>query len=288
MHQTCCHTRRFANASATSLLNAEGAPTPAYPTAISDDTDALRAGENTRDTETVISWVAFEPPLQEPINVDVGPRTTTNEIAQPTGGRRPSAISFDGAAFNNRSEREEAGPAPRSFRPGDAQPLPRHKKSKKGRKNGKPSSKQEHCAGYSRGYGNSSTATSSNQTERPLEGPARRGSGRNRRNGPRRCDETPPPPTSSRSRNRSRDHTGSTVRSDSGPGSPRFVIRTPRIDSNESQLYKGFCWGWKPSWWPESWRWPDTVRWWGVEWKGRRAISITNGSLASQAHKHRR
>ena len=211
--------------------------------------DVLRAEENPWDTETAISRVVSESALQEPIIVDVPPRATTNGVTQPTGDER-----LDGAAFNHRSERDEAGPAPRSDTQDDAHSPPGHKKSKKRRKNDKPSSKQEHREDHHRAQGNSSRAA---------EAPRRHGSGRKGRNRSRRRLETQPPPTPSRSRNRSRDHTGSTVRSDSGSGSARFnvtYVPTPRIDSNQSHLYKGFCWGWKPSWWPESWWWPDTTR----------------------------
>lgn len=214
----------------------------------------LRAEANSWDTETAISPAVFESALQEHIIVDVPPRATTNGIAQPTGGERLPIISFDGAAFNHRSVRDEAGPAPRSDTPDDARSPPGHKKSKQRKQNGKPSSKQEHREDHHRAQGNSS---------RTAEAPRRRESGRNGSNTRQRRLEIPPLPTPSRSRNRSRDHTRSTVRPDPGSGSALVNVnhlRRPRSDSDEAHLYKGFCWGWKPSWWPEAWRWPSTTK----------------------------
>lgn len=268
MHQTCCQTRSSANLFATSLLNAEGAPTPAYPTVISDETDVLRAEEEPWDTETVISWVVSDSSWRAPINPpantrDAQRRGATNGSVQSTETGRQPANSFDEAAFSHRPELDEAGPAPRSPTPYIANVSRHHRRSRKKGRNGKPSSKQDHREAYNGENGTSSRAVNASSINRPDETSERHGSGRNERNRLRRRDQTPPPPTSSRSRNRSRDHTGSTVRSDSGSGSARFDVtygRTPRIDSNESHLYKGFCWGWKPSWWAETWWWPDTVR----------------------------
>ena len=194
-----------------------GALIPDYATAISDGTDETDVSQ-AEGTETVLPRGVSDKPSEEHINLPVDtqnaqPRGAENGIVEPTGTRQQPANSFSEAVSNRKPERDEGEPAPHPATSSSPKARRHHKQSQKKGRREKPSSKQYH-------------------------------------NG--RRDQTRPWSRSGHTPNRSRDHTGSTIQSDSGSYSARFHPRAPSIDRDESDLYKGFCWGWKPSWCPQS------------------------------------